>query len=328
MSTLCISLLGKFSARRNEKIVEGIDCHRLQELLCYLLLFRDAPHAREVLAGVLWGGCSMAQSRTYLRKALWQIQAALDRVQQDGDPPLLIVEVDWVKVNPLANIWTDIKTLEGSFELVEGRCGEQISSAEAEALQCAVALYRGDLLAGSYVDWCLVERERLQNIYLALLDKLMGFCEGQGLYERGLIYGGQALRYDRAREQIHRRLMRLHFKNGDRTAALRQYASCVAALEAELSVKPSDQTVDLYEQVRANRLSELTHEVAVASQTGSPALRLHQIIERLKQFNQRAAQMQAELQNYIAIVEELMQGPPQATPVTPGTPAHTSRGTI
>jgi len=40
-------------------------------------------------------------------------------------------------------------------------------------LQEAVRLSYADLLEGWYQDWCLYERERLQNIYLLILDKLM-----------------------------------------------------------------------------------------------------------------------------------------------------------
>ena len=40
------------------------------------------------------------------------------------------------------------------------------------------SVYRGDLLEGCYQDWCLFERERLQNAYLAMLDKLMVRCHG------------------------------------------------------------------------------------------------------------------------------------------------------
>ena len=35
------------------------------------------------------------------------------------------------------------------------------------------ALYRGDLLTGWYQDWCLIERERYQCMFVSLLDKLM-----------------------------------------------------------------------------------------------------------------------------------------------------------
>jgi two-component SAPR family response regulator len=93
-----------------------------------------------------------------------------------------------------------------------------------------VALYHGDLLEDWFQDWCLYERERLQNIYLAALDKLMDYCEASRDYDAGLAYGTRILRHDLARERTHRRLMRLYYLAGDRTSALRQYDRCVQIL--------------------------------------------------------------------------------------------------
>lgn len=100
-----------------------------------------------------------------------------------------------------------------------------------QVIQNAVQLYQGPLLEGWYQDWCLYERERLQSMYLAMLDELMGYCEVRHDYETGLLYGMGIMSYDWARERTHRRLMRLHYLNGDRAAALRQYEQCAVALK-------------------------------------------------------------------------------------------------
>ena len=63
---------------------------------------------------------------------------------------------------------------------------------------------------GWYEDWCLSEHERLQNMYLKMLDKLMGYCEAHGQVNSGLAYGEQVLRYDRASERTYQRMMRLY----------------------------------------------------------------------------------------------------------------------
>jgi hypothetical protein len=41
MSTLRIYLFGKFCVRRNERLLDGFDARKVQELLRYLLLHRD-----------------------------------------------------------------------------------------------------------------------------------------------------------------------------------------------------------------------------------------------------------------------------------------------
>src|SRR5688572_3310625 len=98
MSTLDIHLFGRFSVRSNGQALAGLDARKVQELFCYLLLYRDRPHPRETLAGILWDECTV-QSKTYLRKALWQLQATLDRRMAPGSGHLLLVEPDWIQLN-------------------------------------------------------------------------------------------------------------------------------------------------------------------------------------------------------------------------------------
>ena len=50
-------------------------------------------------------------------------------------------------------------------------------------------------------------------------------------------------------ERTHRRMVRIYYKSGERTAALRQYERCVEALNDELGVEPARETVELYEQI-------------------------------------------------------------------------------
>jgi DNA-binding SARP family transcriptional activator len=98
------------------------------------------------------------------------------------------------------------------------------------------------------------ERTRLQNTYLALLDKLLAYCESHREYESGVEYATQILRTDRAHERTYRRLMRLQYLIGDRTNALRTYQLCLAVLETDLGVAPSEQTSALYQQIQNYQL--------------------------------------------------------------------------
>jgi DNA-binding SARP family transcriptional activator len=120
-----------------------------------------------------------------------------------------------------------------------------------------VRLYRGDLLEGWYCDWCLVERERLQNQLLDALEKLSGFYEAQRDSEQGLFYARQVLAVDPAREHVHRQIMQLHLCAGHRTEALKQYRVCERVLLRELSLKPSTDTRRVYESIRDDRQDDL-----------------------------------------------------------------------
>jgi DNA-binding SARP family transcriptional activator len=256
MSALRICLFGKFSVSRNGRELEGLDARKVQELFCYLLLHRDHTLPRETLASVLWPETTTTLAKKSLRQALWQLQSAIVQVDEQDSQRVLLVEPERIGLNEQSACWLDAAALEQAFMNTQKIVAHELSNQQAQLLRNAVDLYQGPLLEGWYADWCLYERERLQSMYLAMLDKLMSYCETQRDYETGLLYGMRIMCYDRARERTHRRMMRLHYLNGDRSSALRQFEQCAAALDEELNAIPSKNTVALYEQIRADQLDE------------------------------------------------------------------------
>jgi DNA-binding SARP family transcriptional activator len=295
-------MFGKLSVQRDGEVLKGICGCKLQELFSYLLLRRESSHARESLASLLWGDNTTAQSKKYLRQALWQLQSALDPENTRKEAPTLNVEPDWVSIDPDADIWIDVTTFEQAFLLTREVAGQALAAEVAATLENAIQLYQGDFLEGCYQDWCVYERERLHTNYLIMLDKLMSYCEAQQKYETGLGYGLRVLRDDRARESTYRRMMRLYYLNGDRTAALRQYEHCVAALDEELGVKPARRTMMLYEQIRADRLEDVALE-PVASLMQAGATSPPELLGRLTQLGQLLADTQNLVQQGIQAVE-------------------------
>jgi DNA-binding SARP family transcriptional activator len=264
-SSCVVHLFGKFNAKVGDASVETLPGRRTKELLGYVLLFREQPHHREILAGTLWPESSTAQSRRYLRQGLWHLRTL------DGMGSVVSIQSDWIQANR-ANLWLDVAEVEEAFAPVKLVPGEQIDAEHARHLRRVVPLYRGDLLEGCYQDWCIYERERLRTMYIALLEKLLGYCETHGQPEEGLMYGEKLLRQDRAHERAHWRLMRLHYLAGDRTGALRQFGHCRDALQEELGVAPGERIIGLYEQIRADSgLDPPAVHVASAPATASVA---------------------------------------------------------
>ena len=251
MNIIKFFLFGKFRIEADANLLHKFEPQKAKELLVYLLLYREQPQSREHLADALWRELAPEQSKAYLRKALWQLQTILESCGGQG---MLLVDGEWLQINQDFDFWLDIEIVEKIFKNTQGVRGKDLEKEQARSIQEAVNTYRGNLLEGWYQDWCLYERERLQFLYLAMLDKLMDYCESHEAYEKGLLFGERILQYDRARERTYRRLMRLHHLAGDRTAALRQYQRCVAALKEELDVGPADRTRLLYEKIRADKL--------------------------------------------------------------------------
>jgi DNA-binding SARP family transcriptional activator len=256
MANLAIHLLGRFRAQSDDKPLCGLDGARVQELLCYLLLHRDRVLPRETLAGTLWGDGSTARSRKQLRQAIWQLQSALHAQLPNRAIGLFDVDNDWIRLNAGDHVWLDVDVVECAYATIEHAKGHPLTDTCEASLRDAVELYDGDLLEGWYQDWCLFGRERLQTMYLVMLDKLMVACEAKKDYHAGMTYGARALAVDRAREYTHRRLMRLFYLDGDRTGALRQFERCRSALQQELGVEPAATTFALYEMIRSDRLDD------------------------------------------------------------------------
>jgi DNA-binding SARP family transcriptional activator len=307
MPSLTIRLFGKFSAELDGRRLTGLDSGKLQELFCFLLLNRLRPHSRELLAAMLWGDSPTAQSKKYLRQALWQLQNIIGSPERKQNNRLLLIDADWVNVNSLADYWFDVSEFEQSYSVAQGSRGQSFEPATAERVTRAVDLYRGDLLEGCYDDWCLVERERLQNMYLMMLDKLMAYSEAAGNFDAGIGYGARILSCDRAREHTHRRLMRIYYLAGDRTSALRQYDRCVAALTEELGVKPARKTSQLFEQIRSDRL-EAAYPSATPDSQSTPLPQIREALGRLRQVKSALVDFHRQIKHDIQALEVLVKG--------------------
>lgn len=302
MSMLRVSLFGKFHAVCQAEPVGGFETRKVRELFAYFLLNRDHPHPRETVAATLWGEYSTTLSKKHLRQTLWQVNAALEGAANGTGRSLLQVEPEWISLHSTFGLWLDVAVFEAAFDQAQNVAGDALTPEAVIGLQEAVELYRGDLLEGWYQDWCIYERERLQNLYLTMLDKLMLYCEASGAFELGFTYGSRILKYDRARERTHRRLMRLLYLAGDRTGALRQYERCVSTLAEELNVKPSRQTTELCEQIRSDHGPNGLVRVEAGAKR-SPDLAGH-VLGHLRQIQQKLASAEQDVQEDIQAIQE------------------------
>lgn len=250
MSALRISLFGRFEAYFGDTPIDTLNARRVQELLCYLLIHRMRTHPREAIADLLWPEYPAERAKKCLRQTLWQLKSTLDPFTR-----ALLIDDEWIGINPDTGFDLDVARLEEAYQRVKYVDGDQISPECAHVLRSAADEYRGDLLEGWYQDWCLVERNRLQQMYFAMLDKLVDYCEARREFVSGIVYADRLLTIDPAHERTHQRLMNLHYQSGDRTAALRQFQRCEDALRVELAIQPGRHTIALRDLIKADALN-------------------------------------------------------------------------
>ena len=303
MAALKISLFGKFKMECEWLMPDSFRARKVQELLVYLLIFRERPQVRESLSELLWGDLPSEKSKKNLRQTLWRLQKSLKKTSQ----LTLLVDDQWIQIILPEDFFLDIVEFERVFNSVNKKRAREISKADLQLMKNAVALYKGCLLDGWYQDWCIFERERFQTMHIMLLDKLTQYCEVHHAFDSGLLYAAEILRHDRAYERTHRQMMRLHYMSGDRTQALHQYERCKACIREELDVEPSKRTKQLHQQIRADTLqtsSFAIDQVIPNPIENNPAI--GDVLGRLELFNDLLNQIKFEVQQEINALEEAL----------------------
>ncbi len=252
---LQIHLLGTFHVALDGAPLAGLRSDKARALLAYLAVERTGPHRRERLATLLWGEASEQAARASLRTTLLNLRQALAGLH----PPLLVITRHTVHLAATDDCWVDA----AEFGALLDACDAHPHRALADCPDCvprleqAVALYRGDFLAGLLVDapdfeeWRLLQQETLHARALTALAALTAYHLGRGRYARVQQYARRQLALEPWNEEAHRQLMRALAGVGQRSAALAQYETCCHALREALGVEPSPETRTLYEEIRA-----------------------------------------------------------------------------
>jgi DNA-binding SARP family transcriptional activator/predicted ATPase len=238
--TLCIRLFGPLELAWGDETLAVPSSLKARSLLAYLVLHHDCPISRDRLAGIFWPERPDTRARRALSQALWQIRSALGPAADH-----LVTERDAVTFLVHSDDRLDVVEFE---RLVMANQGPQ---ALASSLTMAVELYRADFLEDIYDDWALVERERLRELYLGALERLITLQKQQGDYEQALVCAQRLSAADPLREAAHRELMRLYHLLGRSEAALEQFAALRDLLAEELGVPPAPATVALYQEIVA-----------------------------------------------------------------------------
>jgi adenylate cyclase len=253
VNELQLVLLGSPQIRWDGVPVAGLNSGKATGLLCYLAV-TARPHLRSTLVGLLWGDMPEASARNNLSKALTFLRPVVGHHLH-----ITRQEVAFDRERPY---WLDVERFEAQVKGTFART--TATQVDVERLQRAVDLYRGDFMEGFHVrqapafeEWVLARRARLRELALDALHTLAVHYAGQGEagHAASIDYTTRLLALEPWREEAHRQLMLLLARSSQRGAALAQYEVCRQMLAQELGVEPAKETVALYEQIRADKLT-------------------------------------------------------------------------
>ena len=216
------------------------------------------PQSRDTLAALLWPESNQTSARGALRRTLSTLRSALPEDVVDFGREVIALQPD-------RGLWSDVRTFRARLEdcRTHGHPEDKVCPNCLIPLQEAAELYTDDFMAGfslrdsaTFDDWQFLETDALRRELAGVLERLVKLHQVQGDFSTALNYARRWLTLDSLNEATHRALITLYAQNNQRNAALRQYRECVRILDEELGVHPLDETTQLYEAIKENRLEK------------------------------------------------------------------------
>jgi DNA-binding SARP family transcriptional activator len=211
----------------------------------YLLIHQSRPVRREVLMELEWPNHSHTSARNNLNVALCSLRNTLD--WRGLDVQAILHKEGCYLLNPALTWWTDRNEFRSMIH--SARSARQLGDTQqaVDACRSAVQLYRGPLFEDDLEgEWFLAERRHLKELYLQALEHLAEIYCDSGELVIAIDFGQQAISTDPCYEAAHRLLMRCYARQHQQQLVSRQYRLCAAALQEELDVSPTAETVQLF----------------------------------------------------------------------------------
>jgi predicted ATPase/Tfp pilus assembly protein PilF len=226
-------LFGGFSLQRNGEPLRRMRSKQGQLVLSLLLLRHDRETAREWLAETLWPESLPEQAYYNLRRNLTDIRQVLeeDAGRLEGATGTLQFNTE--------GLFCDVLEFDRA-----------IQKGGTEALERAISLYKGDLLAGFYEEWILPERIAREQAFLQAMEHLAQEQFDSGQWLEAIGYLKQILTHDPLQESALRLLLRAYAERGERVALAQCYRDFRLQYYRELHAEPSPETRSLYEQLQ------------------------------------------------------------------------------
>jgi predicted ATPase/DNA-binding SARP family transcriptional activator len=248
MTHLTLSLLGGFHVALDGEQRLNFESDKARALLAYLVVEQTRPHERAKLAALFWPEQNDRSSLRNLTQTLSRVRKASG--DREATTSFFLTTYQVIQFNPASQHQLDVAEF------------TRLMATNLPALmETAVALYRGEFLAGFHLpdcpefeSWLLFRREHLHRLAMEALSTLADASLAEGAYAKAADFARRQLELDNLHEAAYRRLMEALTRGGHRAAALAQYQKCRELLDEELGATPEDETEELLRRILDNEL--------------------------------------------------------------------------
>lgn len=222
---------------------------RARDIFCFIATRPHRRASKDLIVDTFWGAADYDTIEKNFYPTISHIRKALNSNQLLKRNFVLYRDGEY-RLNPDLTYHIDAE----EFERLAAR-GEKLLRDEAqraagvELCERAVALYRGEFMAGGYDDWAIELRDYYRQQFLQLLDALIASAQTVNDWAESLRLARRSLQEDCFRERTHVALMRAHAALGNKVAAKEQYETLRRTLRDELGVEPSAEAQKTYREI-------------------------------------------------------------------------------
>src|SRR6266480_5606333 len=262
MGDLYLTLLGPPEVRHSDQVL--LFSTRKELALLIYLAVEGRVHSRKKLSEQFWPEGDAGHGRAALRITLLHLRHLLGEGTDVSPVPHLLIKRDTLGLDFTSAIELDLHILLEACTSARASTGTTLTMPEVARrrllaqLQRAISLPRGEFLEGfslrdapAFDDWVRFQREYWHLRTSEVFDRLSQMQFETGELEAAIETVSRWLVLSPLHEDAYRRLMRLHFAAGDRTAALDAYDTCRARLSTGMQTEPTPETVALASRMRA-----------------------------------------------------------------------------
>jgi DNA-binding SARP family transcriptional activator len=228
---LRVCVLGELSVESSGRQVEPSGSWRARSLLAWFAL-NPGAHPRGDVASRFWPDVLDSSARASLRNALWALRRSLGDVADDA----LIATRDRVGLAGPPKVWVDATAFR-----------EHVAAGELEE---ALALSRGDVLAGLDEEWVYEYRDLHREALSEVLERLAARAEAEGDLAGAIAATRRRASLDPLAEDAQRALIARLARSGDRAGALAAYDRLRERFRRELGLSLSDETRAVIRELR------------------------------------------------------------------------------
>lgn len=249
-SDLQVSFFGSLSLVRDHHKFEDKEWQRdkAKELFVYLYCNRHRYIPKEEIAQALWPERdvdSLDRDFKVVLNALLKVLEPTRSARQDSF--FIHRKNNMYQLHHIHLLQIDVERFRFYYQLGIEELDPSYSN---EWLHLAETSYRGALYAEKkQLDWIVQDREKLQTMYIEVLERLAQNAIHQQNFKQAIVYAEKTIREDALWEEGYRLLMYCNFQLQNRSLALKWYEKCVLQLQKELNTTPMESTMVLYDLI-------------------------------------------------------------------------------